>query len=268
MRYRATRLAVRGARVDVDRIVSLAATPTELKLIDSQMYFDPLYLLLALPGLALSLRAQFKVKSTFRKYAEVPARNGMTGAEAARELIRQRGASGVRVEPTHGFLSDHYDPFHKVLRLSEDVYHGRSLSALGVAAHEAGHAIQHARAYGPLAFRSLLVKPASIGSNFGVLLATVGLMVQASSLTWLGIVLFSLAVLFTLVTLPVEFDASRRAVVALQELNIVTASEASGVRAVLNAAALTYVAAAITAILQLLYFLMRAGLLGGRREQE
>jgi Zn-dependent membrane protease YugP len=230
------------------------------------MFFDPLYLLFALPGLALSLWAQFKVKSTFSRFAQVPARSGLTGAQAAAELIRQRGVTGVRIEVTHGFLSDHYDPFHKVLRLSEDVYHGRSLSALGVAAHEAGHAIQHAHAYGPLKFRSLLVRPASIGSNFGVILATVGLAVQASSLTLLGIVLFSLAVLFTLVTLPVEFDASRRAVVALRELNIVTASEAPGAAAVLNAAALTYVAAAITAILQLLYFLMRAGLFGGRRE--
>jgi uncharacterized protein len=231
------------------------------------MYFDPLYLLLTLPGLALSLWAQYKVKSTFRHYAEVPARSGLTGADAAAELIRQRGVSGVRIEPTHGFLSDHYDPFHKVLRLSEDVYHGRSLAALGVAAHEAGHAIQHAQSYGPLKFRSLLVKPASIGSNFGVILATIGFAIQASSLTMLGIVLFSAAVLFTLVTLPVEFDASKRAVVALEQLGIVTPSEAPGAAAVLRAAALTYVAAAITAIMQLLYFLIRAGVLGGRREE-
>jgi len=232
------------------------------------MFFDPLYLLFALPGLALSLWAQFKVKSTFQKYSEVPARSGMTGAQAAAELIRQRGVTGVRIEPTHGFLSDHYDPFHRVLRLSEDVYHGRSLAALGVAAHEAGHAIQHANDYGPLKFRSLLVKPASIGSNFGVILASVGLMLQASSLIWVGIILFSAAVLFTLVTLPVEFDASRRAVLALEQLQIVTPAEVTGAKSVLDAAALTYVAAAITAILQLLYFLMRAGLLGGRREQE
>jgi Zn-dependent membrane protease YugP len=237
-------------------------------MLKESMFFDPLYLLFALPGLALSLWAQFQVKTTFRKYSEVPARSGLTGAQAASELIRQRGVSGVRIESTQGFLSDHYDPFHKVLRLSEDVYHGRSLAALGVAAHEAGHAIQHAHAYGPLKFRSLLVRPASIGSNFGMILATIGLALQASSLTMLGIVLFSIAVLFTIVTLPVEFDASRRAVVALEQLNIVTPSEAPGAAAVLKAAALTYVAAAITAILQLLYFLMRAGLLGGRREQE
>ena len=232
------------------------------------MFFDPLYLLFALPGLALSLWAQFKVKRTFGHYSEVRAQSGMSGAEAAALLIRERGVRGVSIEETPGTLSDHYDPFHKVLRLSHDVYHGRSLAALGVAAHEAGHAIQHAHAYGPLKFRSLLVKPANIGSNLGVILAGLGLALQAGSLTMLGIVLFSLAVLFTLVTLPVEFDASRRAVVALRELNIVTASEAGGAAAVLNAAALTYVAAALTAVLQLLYFLMRSGLFGGRRESE
>lgn len=232
------------------------------------MFFDPIYFLFALPGLALSLWAQFKVKSTFGRYSQVPAGSGMSGAEAARELIRQRGIDGVRVEETPGTLSDHYDPFHKVLRLSQDVYHGRSLAALGVAAHEAGHAIQHARSYGPLAFRSLLVRPANLGSNLGVLLAGFGLAFHASSLTLVGIVLFSAAVLFTLVTLPVEFDASRRAVIALRELGMVTADESNGAKAVLDAAAWTYVAAALTAVLQLLYFLMRAGLLGGRRESE
>jgi Zn-dependent membrane protease YugP len=192
----------------------------------------------------------------------------MSGAEAARELIRRRGVQGIRIEATPGTLSDHYDPFHKVLRLSQDVYNGRSLAALGVAAHEAGHAIQHAQAYGPLKFRSLLVRPANLGSNLGVILAGIGLMLQASSLTLIGILLFSAAVLFTLVTLPVEFDASRRAVVALRELGMVTTEESNGAKAVLDAAALTYVAAALTAVLQLLYFLMRAGLLGGRRESE
>lgn len=230
------------------------------------MFFDPLYLLFLLPGLALSLWAQFKVKSTFNRYSQVRPQSGMTGAEAAASLIRHRGVEGVRIEETSGFLSDHYDPFRRVLRLSPDVYHGQSLAALGVAAHEAGHAIQHARAYGPLKWRSLLVQPASIGSNFGLILASIGIALNMASLSTVGIVLFSAAVLFTLVTLPVEFDASKRAVVALQELRIVTPSEAAGSRAVLNAAALTYVAAAVTAILQLLYFLMRAGLLGRRDE--
>lgn len=230
------------------------------------MPFDPLFLLLTLPGLALSVWAQFKVKSTFHRYADVRPRSGYSGAQAAAALIQNLGVKGVRIEETSGFLSDHYDPFRRVLRLSPDVYHGQSLSALGVAAHEAGHAIQHARAYGPLKWRSLLVQPASIGSNFGMILASIGLVLQATSLLWLGIVLFSAAVLFTLVTLPVEFDASRRAVVALQELNIVTPSEARGSKEVLDAAALTYVAAAITAVLQLVYFLLRAGVLGRREE--
>jgi Zn-dependent membrane protease YugP len=230
------------------------------------MFFDPIYFLFMLPGLALSLWAQFRVKSTFGRYSQVLAQSGMSGAEAARELIRQRGAPGVRIEETSGTLSDHYDPFHKVLRLSGDVYHGRSLAALGVAAHEAGHAIQHANAYGPLKLRSLLVRPASLGSNLGVLLAVVGFAIHASSLALLGIIFFSAAVLFTLVTLPVEFDASRRAVVALRELGIVDSTEAGGAKAVLDAAALTYVAAALSAVLQLLYLLLRSGLLGGRRE--
>src|SRR3954471_16726660 len=207
------------------------------------MFFDPIYFLFALPGLALSLWAQFKVKSTFRRYSQVPARSGMSGAEAARELIRRRGVEGVRVEATPGTLSDHYDPFNKVLRLSQDVYAGRSLAALGVAAHEAGHAIQHAQAYGPLKFRSLLVRPANLGSNLGVILTGIGLMLQASSLTLIGILLFSAAVLFPLVTLPVEFDASRRAVIALRELGMVTSEESNGAKAVLDAAAWTYVAA-------------------------
>jgi Zn-dependent membrane protease YugP len=231
------------------------------------MYFDPIYLLFALPGIALSLWAQFKVKSTFKHFSQVPARSGMSGAEAASQLIRHRGVDGVRIEETAGTLSDHYDPFQRVLRLSHDVYHGRSLAALGVAAHEAGHAIQHAQAYGPLKLRSILVRPASIGSNFGVILASIGLALQTTSLTMVGIVLFTVAVLFTIVTLPVEFDASKRAVVALEELGIVSPSEAPGAAAVLNAAAWTYVAAAVTAILQLLYFLMRSGLLGGRRNE-
>jgi Zn-dependent membrane protease YugP len=231
------------------------------------MFFDPLWLLFALPGLVLSLWAQLKVKSTFSHYGQIRPESGLSGAEAARELIRRRGVEGVRIEETPGTLSDHYDPFQRVLGLSHDVYYGRSLAALGVAAHEAGHALQHAQAYGPLKLRSLLVRPASVGSNLGLMLTSVGLLLQAGSLTLLGIGLFSLAVLFTLVTLPVEFDASRRAVVALQELRMVTPREAEGAAAVLNAAALTYVASAITAVSQLLYFLMRSGLLG-RRESD
>jgi Zn-dependent membrane protease YugP len=228
------------------------------------MFFDPLQLAFFVPGMLLSLWASYRVKSTFKKYSQVPAQSGMSGAEAARELIRARGVPGVRVEPTSGFLSDHYDPSAKVLRLSPDVYHGRSLAALGVAAHEAGHAIQHARDYGPLRFRSLVVKPAGIGSSLGAYISIAGLMFNSIGRVWLGVILFSVFVLFTLVTLHVEFDASRRAVIALKEVGIISAGEAPGAQAVLRAAAMTYVAAAVAAILQLLYFLMRAGILGGR----
>lgn len=221
-------------------------------------YFDPLYLVFFVPGLILSLWASHRVKSTFRKYSQVRARSGISGAEAAERLIRAKGVPGVRVEATPGFLSDHYDPKAKVLRLSPDVYNGRSLAALGVAAHEAGHAIQHANNYVPLKFRSLVVKPAMLGSNLGTFVAMIGLFLHSAGMIWLGVVLFAAFVLFTVVTLPVEFDASRRAVIALQEVGIISESEAPGTRAVLNAAAMTYVAAAVTAVLQLLYFLMRA----------
>lgn len=228
------------------------------------MYFDPLYLLFLVPGLLLSFWASSRVKSTFAKYSQVAARSGVTGARAAMELLRRKGISNVTVEPVQGFLSDHYDPFHRVLRLSPDVYHGRSLAALGVAAHEAGHAIQHATAYGPLKFRSVIVKPAMVGSNLGFIVAGLGMAMNLSGLTWLGIALFSAFVIFTLVTLPVEFDASRRAVVALADTGMITRAEMPGTEAVLRAAAMTYVAAAVSAILQLIYFLLRAGAFSDR----
>jgi Zn-dependent membrane protease YugP len=227
------------------------------------MFFDPLWLLISLPGLVLSLWASHQVKSTFRRFSQVGSRSGYSGAEAASELLRRNGIRGVRIEPARGFLSDHYDPAERTLRLSPDVFQGRSLAALGVAAHEAGHAIQHAHGYAPLKFRSLVVKPAAVGSNLGVIVASLGLVTQASGLIWAGIALFSAFVLFTLMTLPVEFNASRRAVAALQQTGIITSTEVGGTWAVLRAAALTYVAAAVTAILQLLYFLFRAGFIGG-----
>lgn len=230
------------------------------------MFIDPLYLLAMVPGMALSMWASHRVKSTFRKYSEVSARSGMSGAEAARDLMRSAGISHVRVERTDGFLSDHYDPSEKVLRLSPDVYDGRSLSALGVAAHEAGHALQDATNYGPLTFRSLMVKPAGFGSQAGMYVAMAGMLFQVPALTWLGIILFSAFLVFTLVTLPVEFNASSRAVQVLVDSGMITTDEAPHTRKVLNAAALTYVAAAVSALLQLLYLLMRAGILGGRDE--
>jgi Zn-dependent membrane protease YugP len=232
------------------------------------LYFDPMYLVVMLPGLALSLWASFKVKSTFKRYSEVRSQRGMSGADAAGELLRRKGIRNIAIEPTKGMLSDHYDPGERVLRLSESVYHGTSLASLGVAAHEAGHAIQHAAGYQPLKFRSAVVKPAAIGSNLGMILAGIGLMVHASGMVWLGIVLFSAFVAFTLVTLPVEFNASSRAILALREAGIIAPSEVEGTSAVLRAAALTYVAAAISAIMQLLYLLWQAGVLGGRGNEE
>lgn len=231
------------------------------------MFFDPLYLLFAAPGLALSLWASFKVKSTFQHYQQVRAESGMSGAQAAAALLAEKGIRDVAIEPVEGFLSDHYDPSAKVLRLSPDVYHGRSLAALGVAAHEAGHAIQHATGYGPLKFRSWVVKPAQIGSNIGVAIASLGMIAASTQLIWAGIVLFSAFVVFTLITLPVEFNASKRAVAVLANSRLIRPSEVEGTRAVLDAAALTYVAGALSAIMQLLYFLHRAGVFGGRSDE-
>ena len=230
------------------------------------MYFDPLYFLFLAPGLALSLWASFKVKSTFKQYSQVASASGLTGAQAAAQLLRRKGITDVTVEEVSGFLSDHYDPSHKVLRLSPDVFRGSSLAALGVAAHEAGHAIQHATGYGPLKFRSWVVKPAQLGSNLGGMLCAIGIGLASTKMVWAGVVLFSAFVVFTLVTLPVEFNASSRAVAVLQQEGMISRSEVDGTKAVLDAAALTYVAGAIGAIMQLLYFLMRSGLLGGRDE--
>jgi Zn-dependent membrane protease YugP len=232
------------------------------------MFFDPIYLLFLAPGMLLSLWASLRVKSTFQRYSQVAARSGLSGAEAARELLRRQNIEGVRIEPVDGFLSDHYDPSTRTLRLSPDVYHGRSLSALGVAAHEAGHAIQHAHDYKPLTFRSFVVRPAMLGSNLGMVVMGLGLAINASGLVWLGVLMFSAFVVFTLVTLPVEFNASSRAVTALVGTNIISPSEAADTKKVLDAAALTYVAAAISAVLQLLYFLLRSGLLGGRQSED
>lgn len=230
------------------------------------MHEQLIFMLVGLPGLALSAWASMKVKSTFARYSEVRARSGLSGAEAARELLRQRGIHDVRVEPVQGFLSDHYDPGARVLRLSPDVYNGRSLAALGVAAHEAGHALQHAAGYGPLKFRSWVVKPAMFGSNLGMYVLMGGFLFNLTGLIWVGIAMFSAFVLFTLITLPVEFNASSRAVQALQSAGMVTAQEAPGTKKVLDAAALTYVAAAIGAVVQLLYLLWRAGVFSRREE--
>lgn len=230
------------------------------------MFFDPLYFLFVGPALILSIVAQVMVKRSFSRYSKVGTASGLTGAEVAQRIVQNAGA-GVRVERVSGFLSDHYDPRSRVLRLSPEVFDGRSISSVGVAAHEAGHALQHARGYLPLQWRSAMVPITSVGSNLAWPLLMIGfiLMTLAPALglkiVLAGIALFSLAVIFQLITLPVEFDASRRAVAVLAGQGFVTSVELEGVKKVLNAAALTYVAAAAAAVLQLLYFLLRAGLL-------
>ena len=229
-------------------------------------FFDPMYLLFIAPGMALSLWASFRVKSTFAKYSQVPSRRGLTGAQAAHELLRGAGITDVEVVRSSGMLTDHYNPVTKKLALSEPVYDSRSVAALGVATHEAGHAIQHARHYAPLWVRSALVPTANIGSSMGYLVMVGGLLFQSQPMVLVGAVLFSAVLLFQIVTLPVEFNASNRAKALIVEHGIVTRDERQGVDAVLNAAALTYVAAAVSTLLTLLYFLHRSGLLGGRRD--
>lgn len=236
------------------------------------MYFDPYYLLLVLlPGMLLSGAASWLVKTRFNKYSQVTTRNGYTGAQAAQKLLDNAGIRDVRVVPARGFLSDHYNPVSKELALSEPVYNSHSVAAVGVATHEAGHAIQHARGYWPMFVRSAIVPLANIGSQFGYLTMFGGLILMSMSPTlgkWVllaGVALFSMVLLFQVITLPVEFDASNRAKRLVVESGIISDSERVGVDKVLNAAAMTYIAAAISTALTLLYFLMRSGILGGRR---
>ena len=230
------------------------------------MFFDPIYFVFIAPGLLLSLWASFRVKSAFNKYSKVRSARGLSGAEAAQEMLDYAGITDVKIVPTHGMLSDHYNPINKTLALSEEVYRSNSIAAIGVATHEAGHAIQHARNYAPLWVRSALVPTANIGSSVGYIVMALGLGFASANMVLFGAVLFSAVLLFQIVTLPVEFDATSRAKILVVEHGIITAQEREGMDRVLNAAALTYVAAAISTFLTLLYFLMRAGLLGGRRD--
>jgi hypothetical protein len=229
------------------------------------MIFDPVYFLFLAPALALSLWASYRTKSAFGKYSKVPVSTGLTGAQAAQRMLDAAGVHDVKITPHRGMLTDHYNPVNKTLALSEQVYGVRSIAAVGVACHEAGHAIQHARAYRPLWLRSLLVPSANIGSSLGYLVMMFGLIAQSLQLFLVGVALFSCVLLFQVVTLPVEFDASARAKKLAVANGIVLPQEREGIDKVLNAAALTYVAAAISTLLTLIYFLFRAGLLGGRR---
>ncbi|MBN2160974.1 MAG: zinc metallopeptidase [Spirochaetes bacterium] len=225
---------------------------------------DPLYWMLMAPVLILSLVSSMKVKSTFNKYSKIPSASGLTGAEVSKQMLRRNGLSNVSVTETGGFLSDHYDPAKKVIRLSPNVYRSNSIAAIGVAAHETGHAIQHAKAYSPLILRNTMVPIASIGSSLSWIIIIAGFIFGALGLVKAGIVLFSVVVLFQLITLPVEFNASTRAKEMLASYGIIPGSELVGVRKVLSAAAMTYVAAAASSVMTLLYFLIRAGVLGGR----
>lgn len=225
--------------------------------------FDATYLLVLI-GVVISLLASAKLKSTYAKYSEVRSLSGMTGAQAAERILYAQGIYDVAVEHIDGELTDHYDPSSKVLRLSDNVYDCTSIAAVGVAAHECGHAIQHAKSYAPLKIRTAIVPAANIGAKIAWPLIVVGLIIGSASsnfLITLGILMFSLSVLFQIVTLPVEFNASSRAITALSEMGILYGDEVKGTRKVLSAAALTYVAAAASSILQLL----RLVLLFGRR---
>jgi len=219
--------------------------------------FDPT-MILVIPGIILTLWAQAKVSSAFNKYSKVRSRSGVTGAQVARDILNRAGLQRVGVEPIQGKLTDHYDPRDGVLRLSEGVYGSQSIAALGIAAHETGHAIQHAEHYGALVLRTAIAPAAATGSQLGVWIFMIGLLVSMfahGSFVWLldvGLILFSVAVVFTLVTLPVEFNASNRAIAILERGGYLTADEIPEARAVLRAAAWTYVAAAATAVLTLL----------------
>lgn len=225
---------------------------------------DPLYWMMMAPVLLLSLFATIKVKSTFSKYSKIASSSGMQASEVAMQILSRNGISNVTVTETGGFLSDHYDPIKKVVRLSPDVFRSNSIAAIGVAAHETGHAIQHAKSYTPLILRNTIVPVAQFGSSFAWIAIILGFILGFMGLVKFGILLFSGVVFFQLVTLPVEFNASSRAKEMLASYGLLSQTELVGVRKVLSAAAMTYVAAAASSIMTLLYFLIRAGFLGGR----
>lgn len=218
---------------------------------------DPLYWMLIGPTILFALWAQFRVKSAYTRWSQEPNSRGMTGAEAAADMLVREGVTDVQIEMVDGWLSDHYDPTAKVLRLSPDNYNGRSIAAVGIACHEAGHALQHAHGYAFLGLRSLLVPTASIGSWLSFPLILLGFLLASTAMIKVGVVLFGLVVLFQLITLPVEFNASSRAKLALaHSMGMGGKDEVEGVNDVLDAAAMTYVAAALSALANLLYYVL------------
>jgi Zn-dependent membrane protease YugP len=227
------------------------------------LFFDPRYLIFMAPAFILMMLTSWYVKSAYNKWSKVPSNSRMTGAQAAQRLIANSGLYGVQIEGIRGNLSDHYDPRTKTLRLSQGVANNASVAAVAVAAHELGHALQDAEDYLPLRFRAALVPAVNVGSWLGWILILIGLFLQMYNLAWMGVLVFSGGAIFALATLPVELNASARAKQLLANTGIIqTEQERRGVSNVLNAAALTYVASLVTAVLQLLYF---ASLIGGRR---
>lgn len=229
-------------------------------------FFNPTYLCFMAPGLLLVMFASWYVNSAYRKWGRVPVRSGLTGAQAAQRLIMSGGLTGVQIQGIGGNLTDNYDPRDRVLRLSQGVANNASVASVAVAAHELGHAMQDAEGYFPLRFRAALVPAVNIGSWLGWILIFAGILLNMANLAWIGILVFSGGALFALATLPVELNASARAKRLLADTGIVAGpDERAGVNNVLNAAALTYVAALATAVLQLLYFVSLVGGIGGRR---
>ncbi len=237
----------------------------------AMFYFDPVHLIMIAPAAILAMWAQWKVHSAYSQASQIPVASGLTGAEVATMIMQAHGVRDVALEEGHGVLSDHYDPSNKVVRLSPQVFHGRTAAALGIAAHEIGHVMQEKSGYAPLALRNGIVPLAAYGGPFAGLIFIVGMMLNGAQGTpigqlmiWGGVGLFGVVAIFQLINLPVEFDASRRAKEWLSTSGLVTAEEAPYVRKVLNAAAWTYVAATLMAVLEFAYFLMRAQ--GSRRE--
>jgi len=228
------------------------------------MYFDPMYLIFMLPALILAGIASARTKGTFHKYSRVASFSRMTGAQAARRMLNANGLHDVQIHRVRGFLSDHYNPMNRTLNLSPDVHDSQSLSAIGVACHEAGHALQHAHGYVPLKFRSAMVPVTQFSSYGAYIFILLGVFMQSMVMAQFGVALFAVGFIFALITLPVEWDASARAKRQMVTDGIVQPSEAEDAGKVLDAAFLTYVAAAVSALLTLLYYMMRLGLLGGR----
>lgn len=219
-------------------------------------YFDPYYWMILVPAFLIALLAQLNVSSTFNRYSRVTCRRGLTGAQAAEEVLRAHGVYGVRIERVAGKLSDHYDPRSNVIRLSDSVYGSNSIAAVGVAAHEAGHAVQYAQEYGPIKIRGAIIPVCNFSSQISILLIVLGFALYSRPLFAVGVVLFAVATVFQIVTLPVEFDASRRAIRSLDSTHLLDDQELRGAKKVLGAAAMTYVAALLVSIAQLLRFVL------------